>query len=186
MLTGSSIMPQKKNPDPAELIRGRAGKNFGSLQAMLTTMKGLPLSYYKDMQEDKALVFNSYDTLIESIIITNELIKNLKPNRTRMLTLANEGYTTATDFADYLVQNNNLSFREAYKISAKLVNYAEKSKKKLNQLNINEVKKIKKDLNKDVMKIFDVKNSVNSKKSYGGTSTKNIKKMISKLKKEFK
>ena len=138
------------------------------------------------MQEDKALVFNSYDTLIESIIITNELIKNLKPNRTRMLTLANEGYTTATDFADYLVQNNNLSFREAYKISAKLVNYAEKSKKKLNQLNINEVKKIKKDLNKDVMKIFDVKNSVNSKKSYGGTSTKNIKKMISKLKKEFK
>ena len=180
------LMPQKKNPDPAELIRGRAGKNFGSLQAMLTTMKGLPLSYYKDMQEDKALVFNSYDTLIESIIITNELIKNLKPNRTRMLTLANEGYTTATDFADYLVQNNNLSFREAYKISAKLVNYAEKSKKKLNQLNINEVKKIKKDLNKDVMKIFDVKNSVNSKKSYGGTSTKNIKKMISKLKKEFK
>ena len=103
-----------------------------------------------------------------------------------MLTLANEGYTTATDFADYLVQNNNLSFREAYKISAKLVNYAEKSKKKLNQLNFNEVKKIKKDLNKDVMKIFDVKNSVNSKKSYGGTSTKNIKKMISKLKKEFK
>jgi len=186
MLTGSSIMPQKKNPDPAELIRGRAGKNFGSLQAMLTTMKGLPLSYYKDMQEDKALVFDSYDTLIESIIITNELIKNLKPNRARMLTLANEGYTTATDFADYLVQNNNLSFREAYKISAKLVNYAEKGKKKLNQLNFSEVKKIKKDLNQDVMKIFDVKNSVNSKKSYGGTSTKNIKKMISKLKKEFK
>jgi len=131
MLTGSSIMPQKKNPDPAELIRGRAGKNFGSLQAMLTTMKGLPLSYYKDMQEDKTLVFNSYDTLLESIIITNELIKNLKPNKERMFSLSNEGYTTATDFADYLVQNNNLSFREAYKISAKLVNYAEKKKKKL-------------------------------------------------------
>jgi len=186
MLTGSSIMPQKKNPDPAELIRGRAGKNFGSLQAMLTTMKGLPLSYYKDMQEDKALVFNSYDTLLGSIIITNELIKTLKPNKQKMLFLSNEGYTTATDFADYLVQNNNLSFREAYKISAKLVNYAEKKKKKLNQLNFNEVKKVKKDLDKNVLKVFDVRNSVNLKSSYGGTSTKNIKKMISKLKKEFK
>jgi len=186
MLTGSSIMPQKKNPDPAELIRGRAGKNFGSLQAMLTTMKGLPLSYYKDMQEDKALVFNSYDTLLESIIITNELIKSLKPNKERMLALSNEGYTTATDFADYLVQNNNLSFREAYKISAKLVNYAEKNKKKLNQLNFYEVKKMKNDLDNNVMKVFDVRNSVNLKTSYGGTSIKNIKKMISKLKREFK
>jgi len=186
MLTGSSMMPQKKNPDPAELIRGRAGKNFGLLQAMLTTMKGLPLSYYKDMQEDKALVFNSYDTLLESIIITNELIKNLKSNKERMLALSNEGYTTATDFADYLVQNNNLSFREAYKISAKLVNYAEKNKKKLDQLHFDEVKKMKKDLNKNVMKVFDVENSVNLKTSYGGTSTKNIKKMITKLKKEFK
>ncbi len=186
MLTGSSIMPQKKNPDPAELIRGRAGKNFGSLQAMLTTMKGLPLSYYKDMQEDKTLVFNSYDTLLESIIITNELIKSLKPNKARMLSLSNEGYTTATDFADYLVQNNNLSFREAYKISARLVNYAEKNKKKLNELNFYEVKKMKNDLDKNVMKVFNVRNSVNLKTSYGGTSTKNIKKMISKLKKEFK
>jgi len=186
MLTGSSIMPQKKNPDPAELIRGRAGKNFGSLQALLTTMKGLPLSYYKDMQEDKALVFNSYDTLLESIIITNELIKNLIPNKNRMLSLSNEGYTTATDFADYLVQNNNLSFREAYKISAKLVNYAEKNNKKLNQLSFNEVKKMRSDLDKNVMKVFDVKNSVNLKTSFGGTSTKNVKKMISKLKKEFK
>ena len=186
MLTGSSIMPQKKNPDPAELIRGRAGKSFGQLQAMLTTMKGLPLSYYKDMQEDKKLVFDSYDILKESILITSELIKNLKPNKQRMLALSNEGYTTSTDFADYLVQNNNVSFREAYKISAKLINYAEKKKKKLNELKFNEVKKVKSDLDKNVMKVFDVKNSVNLKSSYGGTSTKNIKKMISKLKKEFK
>ena len=185
MLTGSSIMPQKKNPDPAELIRGRAGKNFGSLQAMLTTMKGLPLSYYKDMQEDKTLVFNSYDTLLDSVVITNELIKALKPNKERMLILSNEGFTTATDFADYLVQNKNISFREGYKISAKLVNYAEKKNKKLNELSFNEVKKFKKDLNKNVMKVFDVKNSVNLKSSYGGTAIKNIKKMISKLKKEF-
>tara|TARA_B100000315_G_scaffold223259_1_gene227912 strand:+ start:110 stop:1498 length:1389 start_codon:yes stop_codon:yes gene_type:complete len=186
MLTGSSIMPQKKNPDPAELIRGRAGKSFGQLQAMLTTMKGLPLSYYKDMQEDKKLVFDSYDILTESILITNELIKNLKPNKQRMLALSNEGYTTSTDFADYLVQNNNMSFREAYKISAKLVNYAEKKRKKLNELKFNEIKKIKSDLDKSVMKVFDVKNSVNLKSSHGGTAIKNIKKMILKLKKEFK
>jgi argininosuccinate lyase len=186
MLTGSSIMPQKKNPDPAELIRGRAAKNFGLLQAMLTTMKGLPLSYFKDMQEDKTYVFNSYDTLLESIIITNELIKNLKANKNRMLSLSNEGYTTATDFADYLVQNNNLSFREAYKISAKLVNYAEKKRKKLNELDFSEIKKVKSDLSKNVMKIFNVINSVDLKTSYGGTSTKNIKMMITKIKKELK
>ena len=103
-----------------------------------------------------------------------------------MLSLSNEGFTTATDFADYLVQNNNFSFREAYKISAKLVNYAEKKKKKFNQLSFNEVKKMNNNLNKNVMKVFDVVNSVNSKSSYGGTSTKNIKKMISKLKRELK
>jgi len=186
MLTGSSIMPQKKNPDPAELIRGRAGKNFGALFAMLTTMKGLPLSYYKDMQEDKVLVFNSYDTLLESLTIVDELIKNIKPLKERMLFLSREGHTTATDFADYLVQNNNFSFREAYKVSAKLVNYAEKNKKKLDELSFNEVRKMNNKLDSNVMKVFNVKNSVNSKTSYGGTSIKNIKKMISKLKKEFK
>ena len=186
MLTGSSIMPQKKNPDPAELIRGKAGTNFGLLQNMLTTMKGLPLSYYKDMQEDKKIVFDSYDTISNSIKITNELIKNIKANKERMYDLSNEGYTTATDFADYLVQNKNLSFREAYKISAKLVDYAEKRKKTLNQLNFSEVLKFKNDLNRSVMNVFNVKNSVNLKISYGGTSTKNVKKMISRLKKEFK
>ena len=186
MLTGSSIMPQKKNPDPAELIRGRVGRNFGSLQALLTVMKGLPLSYFKDMQEDKALVFSSYDTLIGSIIIAKEIVKSLKPNKKRMMSLSNEGYTTAADFADYLVQNNNLSFREAYKVSGKLVNFAEKKNKKLNELKLDEIKKIKKNLNKKVMKVFDVKNSINSKSSYGGTSVKNIKNMITKYKKEFK
>ena len=103
-----------------------------------------------------------------------------------MFALSNEAYTTSTDFADYLVQNNNMSFREAYKISAKLINYAEKKKKKLSELKLTEIKKIKNDLDKNVMKVFDVRYSVNLKSSYGGTATKNIKKMISKLKKEFK
>ena len=137
------------------------------------------------MQEDKALVFDSFDTIFESIIIANELIKSVKPNKEIMFSLSNEGYTTATDFADYLVQKNKLSFREAYKISAKLVNYAEKNKKKLNQLNLNEVRKMNNKLDKNVMKVFNVRNSVNLKTSYGGTSTKNIKKMIFKLRKEF-
>ena len=185
VLTGSSIMPQKKNLDPAELIRGKASKNFGSLHSMLTIMKGLPLSYYKDMQDDKGLVFSSYDTLLDSIVMTNELIKNLNPNKKRMLALANDGFTTATDFADYMVMNNNLSFREAYVIAAKLVNYAEANNKKLNELSFLEVKRFNKNLNINVMKVFDVKNSVNLKSSYGGTSTKNIKTMISKLKKEL-
>ena len=162
-MNGSSIMPQKKNPDPAELIRGRAGKNFGNLQAMLTMMKGLPLSDYKDMQEDKNLVFDSYDMLTESILITNELIKNLQSNKLRMLSLANMGYTTATDFADYLVQKKNLSFRDAYEIAGNLVSYAEQNKKKLVELSIEEIKKLKKDLNIDVMKIFDV---ISSKKRW--------------------
>ena len=186
LLTGSSMMPQKKNLDPAELIRGKAGINFGSLQAMLTIMKGLPLSYYKDMQDDKAIVFSSFDTLLESIILAGELIKNLKPNKERMLALSNEGFTTATDFADYLVRNENLSFREAYKISGKLVSYAEKKGVKLNELNFNEVIKFRNSLNKKVMNVFDVKNSVNLKSSYGGTSIKNIKMMINKYKKEVK
>ena len=116
----------------------------------------------------------------------NELIENLKPNKQRMLALSDEGYTTSTDFADYLVQNNNMSFREAYKISAKLINYAEKKKKKLSELKFSEIKKVKSDLDKSVMKVFDVKNSVNLKSSHGGTAIKNIKKMILKLKKEFK
>ena len=131
MLTGSSIMPQKKNPDPAELIRGRTGINYGKLNSMLTIMKGLPISYFKDLQDDKSLVFEGYDTLKDTLIMSNELIKNIKPNKKRMLEMANKGYTTATDFADYLVKEKKLSFREAYKISSKVVNYAEKKTKLL-------------------------------------------------------
>ena len=186
MLTGSSIMPQKKNPDPAELIRGRTGINYGKLNSMLTIMKGLPISYFKDLQDDKSLVFEGYDTLKDTIIMSNELIKNIKPNKKRMLEMANKGYTTATDFADYLVKEKKLSFREAYKISSKVVNYAEKKNKTLDKLTLNELKKFFKDLNKNVLKVFDVRNSMNSKNSFGGTSEKNIKGMIKKHKKELK
>ncbi len=186
MLTGSSIMPQKKNPDPAELIRGRTGINYGKLNSILTIMKGLPISYFKDLQDDKALVFDGFDTLKDTLTMSSELIKNVNPNKTRMSNMAKTGYTTATDFADYLVKDKKLSFREAYKISSKIVNYAEKKKKNLDDLTLDEIKKFHKHLNNNVLKIFNVKNSMNSKNSYGGTSERNIKNMIKKYKKELR
>ena len=186
MLTGSSIMPQKKNPDPAELIRGRTGINYGKLNSILTIMKGLPISYFKDLQDDKALVFDGFDTLKDTLMMSNELIKNLKPNKIRMLKMANTGYTTATDFADYLVREKKLPFREAYSISSKTVNYAERKKLTLDQLSLNDLKKFYKDLNHSVLRVFNVKNSMNSKNSFGGTSEKNVKSMIKKYKKELK
>ena len=186
MLTGSSIMPQKKNPDPAELIRGRTGINYGKLNSILTIMKGLPISYFKDLQDDKSLVFDGFDTLKDTLTMSSELIKNVKPNKKRMLEMANKGYTTATDFADYLVKEKKLSFREAYKISSRLVNYAEKNNITLDQLSLEELKKFFKDLNHGVLKVFDVRGSMNSKKSYGGTSEKNIKKMLKKYRRELR
>ena len=186
MLTGSSIMPQKKNPDPAELIRGRVGVSYGKLNSLLTIMKGLPMSYFKDLQDDKELVFDGYDTLKDTLIMSAELINAVKPIKANMLEMANKGYTTATDFADYLVKEKHLSFRESYAISTKLVNFAEKNKKTLSELSLEEVKKIYKDLDKRVLKVFDVKNSMNIKKSYGGTSEINVKTMIKKYKKEIR
>ena len=139
MLTGSSIMPQKKNPDPAELIRGKVGVSYGKLNSLLTIMKGLPMSYFKDLQDDKEIVFDGYDTLKDTLTMSAELINAVKPIKTNMLEMANKGYTTATDFADYLVKEKHLSFRESYAISAKLVNFAEKNKKKLSELSLEEI-----------------------------------------------
>ena len=184
VVTGSSIMPQKKNPDLLEYLRGKVGSSYGNLFSMLTILKGLPLSYFKDLQDDKEIVFKSNDTLINCLKIFDEILKNCSPNKKRMLELANSGYITATDLADYLVKNHSMSFREAYQKTAAVVNLAEKKKKKLNELSLEELKKIEPKLNNDVLKVFDLKNSINSKKSYGGTSFDNIKKMIMKYKKQ--
>ncbi len=183
VVTGSSIMPQKKNPDLLEYLRGKTGNTYGNLFSMLTILKGLPLSYFKDLQDDKEIVFKSNDTLINCLKIFDEVLKNCTPNKKRMLELANTGYMTATDLADYLVKNCSMSFRKAYEKTAAVVNLAEKRKKKLNELTINELRKIEPGLNEDVLKVFDLNNSINSKKSYGGTSFDNIKKMIMKYKK---
>ncbi len=183
IVTGSSIMPQKKNPDLLEYLRGKSGYMFGNLFSMLTILKGLPLSYFKDMQDDKEIVFKSYDNLINSLKIFNEILKNISPNKKNMYKLANNGFITATDLADYLVKNHSMSFRKAYQKTAEIVNFAEKKKKKLNELKIEELKKIEPKLTNEVLKIFDLKNSINSKKSFGGTSFENIKRMIIKYKK---
>jgi len=180
VVTGSSIMPQKKNPDLLEYLRGKTGTTYGNLLSMLTILKGLPLSYYKDLQEDKDIIFKSNDTLINCLEIFNEILKNFQPNKKRMLELANSGYITSTDLADYLVTNHSMSFRDAYQKTADIVNFAEKKKKNLNELTIDDLKKIEPKLKKDVLKVFDLNNSVRSKKSYGGTSFDNIKKMIAK------
>ena len=186
IVTGSSIMPQKKNPDQLEFLRGKTGNAFGNLFSMLTILKGLPLSYFKDLQDDKELVFKSFDQIKYSILIFNDILKNFSVDKKRMFELANKGYTTATDLADYIVIELNIPFRKAYQITAKIVNYAEVKKKRFDELSIKEIKSIEPKLNEGVLKIFDLKNSIKSKKSYGGTSFENIKKMINKYKKELK
>ena len=185
VVTGSSIMPQKKNPDLLEYLRGKSGIAYGNLFSMLTILKGLPLSYFKDLQDDKEIIFKSYDTIINCLKIFDEILKNFSPNKHKMLELANNGYITATDLADYLVKNHAMSFREAYQKTAAIVNLAEKRNKKLDQLNISDLKKIEPKLTNEVLKIFDLKNSINAKKSYGGTAFDNIKKMILRYKKQI-
>jgi len=186
VVTGSSMMPQKKNPDPLEYLRGKTGNSFGNLFSMLTILKGLPLSYFKDLQDDKELVFNSFDQIKNSILILIEVLKNFTPNKKRMYELANIGYTTSTDLADYIVKCYGLPFRKAYQITSKIVNYAESKNIKLSELTLKELKKIEPKLNEDALKVFNLENSIKSKKSYGGTSFENVKKMIKKYKKESK
>ena len=185
VVTGSSIMPQKKNPDLLEYLRGKSGSVYGNLFSMLTILKGLPLSYFKDLQDDKEIVFKSNDILINSLRILDEILNNFSPNKKKMLELAGSGFMTATDLADYLVINHSMSFRNAYQKTAAIVNLAEKKRKKLEDLTVKELKKVEPKLTEDVLKVFNLKNSINSKKSYGGTAFANIKKMILKYKKQL-
>ncbi len=184
IVTGSSIMPQKKNPDPLEYLRGKTGSFIGNINNMISILKGLPLSYFKDLQDDKEIVFKSYDQLKISISLLNVILKNLIINKKRMLILADLGYTTATDLSDYMVKELGYPFRKAYIVTAKMINIAEKKKKRIQELNIKELNIIEPNLNNDIYKILNLENSVRSKKSYGGTSFENIEKMIRKKKKE--
>ena len=183
VVTGSSIMPQKKNPDTLEYLRGKTGNAYGNLFSMLTILKGLPLSYFKDLQDDKELAFKSFDQIKICLQIMREVLNNFIINKKKMIQLAEKGYTTATDLADHIVKEYKYPFRKAYLITSKVINLAEKKGKRLEELTMKEMKSVDKKLSEDVLKLFNLKNSVKSKKSYGGTSFVNIKKMIKKYKK---
>lgn len=171
--TGSSIMPQKKNPDVPELIRGKSGRAFGNLMGLLTVMKGLPLAYNKDMQEDKEGVFDSIDNAIISLKIMNELLKTMKVNTENMRKACMIGHLTATDLADYLVKKG-VPFRETHHISGRAVALAEKKGIDVSELSLKELKSIDTRIDSDALEAIKHENSMNARTSIGGTSIKSV------------
>ncbi|MFH0948272.1 MAG: argininosuccinate lyase [Elusimicrobiota bacterium] len=178
--TGSSIMPQKKNPDFAELVRGKTGRTYGNLISLLTIMKGLPLSYNRDMQEDKEPLFDSVETIKNILDVSSEMINTVKIDSEKMLFSCKNGFILATDIADYLV-SKNIPFRTAHNIVAKIVNYCIKNKKSFDDLSIQEWKEFSDKFEKSVFEILDFKKSVEKRKSYGGTSLSSVKVQLRKL-----
>ncbi len=176
--TGSSIMPQKKNPDGAELVRAKSSLIIGNLGSILNILKGLPLSYSKDLQDDKILIFNSYDNLILSLKVINEILSKSKFNKLRMKEVVDDSNSTATDLANWLVQNLHYTFRDAYKTTGKIVDYCSKKKLSLENLTLKELQNFDKKITIDAKKLLSASNSVVVKSSFGGTSPKSTKKMI--------
>lgn len=176
--TGSSIMPQKKNPDVPELLRGKTGRVNGNLISLLTVMKGLPLAYNKDMQEDKEGVFDSVESIQISLEILNEVIKTMSVNGDKMEEACAIGHLTATDLADYLVKNCNIAFREAHFITGEAVALAESKKIDISELSLDELKSVDSRIKADVLEVLNLKNSMNARDSYGGTSTAQTLKQI--------
>ena len=173
--TGSSIMPQKKNPDVPELIRGKTGRAYGNLMALLTVMKGLPLAYNKDTQEDKEGVFDSVKNGIISLKILKETLKTMTVNKENMLKATKKGHLTATDLADYLV-NKGIPFREAHHITGRAVALAEKKGIDLSELSLDDLKSIGKRIGNDLD--LSLENSMNSRKSYGATAPGQVEEQI--------
>ena len=175
--TGSSIMPQKKNPDMAELCRGKTGRVYGDLMGLLTTLKGLPLAYNKDMQEDKEGVFDACDTVKMCLSVCTPMILSMKVNKDNMLESAKKGFMNATDLADYLVIKG-LPFRDAYKISGSVVAYCIQTGHILEDLPLSEYKKFSTLISDDVYQAIDLANCVQKRSSEGGTSTESVKKQL--------
>ena len=180
--TGSSIMPQKKNPDAAELIRGKTGRVYGNLVNLLTMMKALPLAYNHDMQEDKEPLFDTVSTLEASLFLMSKMIKTMQVNKKKMEASTKGDFSTATELADYLVKKG-LSFREAHKLVGGMVIYCLENKKNLEDLTLSELKSFYKDFNEDTLEILKPQSAVEAKDSYGGTSLKRVKESIQKAKK---
>ncbi len=169
--TSSSIMPQKKNPDVPELLRGKTGRVYGNLIALFTVLKGLPLAYNKDMQEDKEGVFDSVETAKISLEILREAVKTMTVNVERMEEACKVGHLSATDLADYLVQKAGMAFRDAYKITGATVIAAEKSGVDLSEMPLEELKAADSRIEEDVLTFLNLRNSMNARNSYGGTAT---------------
>lgn len=180
--TGSSIMPQKKNSDMAELVRGKSGRVYGNLMSILTILKGLPLAYNKDMQEDKELIFDSIDTVKLNLNIFISMLETMKLNKARMREDAATGFINATDLADYLV-TKGLPFRDAYKISGKVVSFCIENKLTLESMTLDQYKKFSKLIDKDVYNFIKLETCVMKRTSLGGTSPKNIDRQIKFLEK---
>ena len=185
LCTGSSIMPQKKNPDAAELIRSKTGRVFSSLSNLLIIQKGIPSGYSKDLQEDKEPTFDAYYSIEIILNVADEMIKSIKINKEKMYQESNKGYTTATDLADWMVRKIGLTFREAHHKTGKIVLLAEKEKKMLYQLTLDNLKKIEPKIYKDVYDILLPEKSISNKKSYGGTSLKTVIEALKRAKKRI-
>ena len=185
LCTGSSIMPQKKNPDAAELLRSKTGRVFSSLSNLLIIQKGIPSGYSKDLQEDKEPTFDAYYSIEIILNVADEMIKSIKINKEKMYQESNKGYTTATDLADWMVRKIGLTFREAHHKTGKIVLLAEKEKKMLYQLTLDSLKKIEPKINKDVYDMLLPEKSVSNKKSYGGTSLKTVIEALKRAKKRI-
>ena len=181
--TGSSIMPQKKNPDAAELIRAKVGRITGSLVGLLMVMKGLPLAYSKDMQEDKEQVFDASDSLMLALAAMTGMISDMEPNVASLETAAASGFSTATDLADWLVRDLGMPFREAHHITGALVAKAEEKGCDLPDLSLADMQIVNERINADVFNFLGVQNSVASRQSYGGTAPKQVRKQITRWRK---
>jgi argininosuccinate lyase len=179
--TGSSIMPQKKNPDIPELLRGKSGRVYGNLISLLTVMKGLTLAYNKDMQEDKEGVFDSVKTAILSLKVLDEMIEEMDILKENMNKACMVGHLCATDLADYLVKEVGLPFRDAYHITGEVVNFAESKGVDISELSLEELNKIDNRIGKDVINLLDNRASMNARVSEGGTSTIRTKEQIESL-----
>jgi argininosuccinate lyase len=179
-------MPQKKNPDAAELVRAKAALINSDLSSLLNIMKALPLSYSKDLQEDKKLVVNTSKNLHISIKVITEIIKSIKLNKQTLLKAATRSYSNATELADWLVKNLQYSFRKAHETTADIVNFAESVQKKLEDLTLSELKVFDPNITNNIYDHLNIKNAVLSKTSYGGTSPTEVLKMINKAKKREK
>ena len=176
--TGSSIMPQKKNPDVAELIRGKTGRVYGNLIALLTVMKGLPMAYNKDMQEDKEGVFDSVRTASTSLVILREMLKTTTWRKENMLKACKMGHLSATDLADYLVSAYNEPFRLAHNITGRLVALAESRGKDLSELSLEELKSIDSRFDEGALSALSLEASKEARKSSGGTSNESVEKQL--------